>query len=375
MFKPITSVTSFTASLLITGLLIFSQSILAQPLKVTFINPGFEDQGFWKAVTDTMKASADQLDIVLDVRYGDRQWPKMVSEAEAAIAELPKPDFLILVNEHQQGARLLELADQAGIASLMLLNTLTKEQIEQYGAPREKLSHWLGSLTPDNEIAGFEMAQSLVKAAKAKNLNDDGKITLLTLAGDNTTPASLFRLQGLDRALTRFPELKQQRRISVNWSKDEAYQRTSLWLQSGQPLEAVWAANDPIGLGALQAIQEAGLKPGVDVMISGLNWSQDAIKHVQSSEMTLTHGGHFLAGAWAMIMLYDYAQGHDFATPSPDVRFPMTAITTANAANYVKHLGNEQWSRVDFKQFSLSSSPGKTEYQFTLTKLLEAVHP
>jgi len=352
-------------------LLIFIPTVNAAPHRVVFMNPGHADQGFWKAVTDTMSAAAEQLGFELEVHYADRQWTRMVHNTERVIARADKPDFLILVNEYQQGANLLALADKAGIPTLMLLNSLTQEQRDIYGTPRGQLKNWLGSLTPDNEIAGYEMAQSLVHNTKPEN--NSPSIALLTLAGDNNTPASLMRLQGLDRALNDFPALKEQRRISVNWSGDEAYKRTRLWLQSGQQLGAVWAANDAIGLGAIRAIREAGLKPGIDVKVSGLNWSQDAIKHVMVDEMTLTHGGHFLAGAWAMVMLYDYVQGNDFNTISTEIHFPMTAINRANAPDYLEQLGSQQWSLIDFKKFALTHSAALTDYQFTLTKLLQSL--
>jgi len=338
--------------------------------KVVFISPGHADQGFWKAVTDTMNAAASQLGFELEVHHSDRQWLKMVHKAENAIARPDKPDFLILVNEYQQGARLLALADKANIPTLMLLNSLTSDQSITYGAPRERLKNWLGSLTPDNEIAGYEMAKSLVRDVNIREENNSQPIALLTFAGDNTSPASLYRLQGLDRALNDFPILKEQRRFSVNWSRDEAYKRTRLWLQSGQKLGAIWAANDAIALGSIKAIREAGLKPGQDVRVSGLNWSKEAIKHVINGEMTLSHGGHFLAGAWVMVMLYDHVHGHDVKAISTEVHFPMTAITKENAPDYLEHFESQQWSKVNFKSFSLANTP---RYQFTLAKLLQSV--
>jgi len=355
---------------LVAILLTFIPAVSAAPLKVTFVNPGYASQGFWKEVTDTMKAAAEQLGFVLDVHYADRQWPKMVRKTEHIISQADQPDFLILVNEYQQGARLLEMADKAGIPTLMLLNSLTSEQQATFGKPREQLKNWLGSLTPDNETAGYEMAQSLIPSQK---MNPSESIALLTLAGDNSTPASLSRLRGLNRALTDFPLLKEQRRISVNWSSDQAYKRTQLWLQSGQALGAVWAANDAIGLGALKAVREAGLKPGIDVTISGLNWSSEAIKHVIDGQITLTHGGHFLAGAWIMIMLYDYVNGHDFAAVSTEVLFPMTAIDQSNAQTYLEQFGNKEWPRINFKNFSLSHSSTPGSYDFTINKLLQSV--
>ena len=347
--------------------------------KIVFISPGHADQGFWKTVTDTMRTAADQLGFELEVHHADRQWIKMVHNAEEVIARHDKPDFLILVNEYQQGARLLALADKAGIPTLLLLNSLTPEQRITYGAPRAQLKNWLGSLTPDNKIAGYEMALSLLPKL---NLRDPKHLTpghgeqtiaLLTLAGDNSTPASLARLQGLDNALSEFSQLKEQRRFSVNWSESEAYKRTRLWLQSGHKLEAVWAANDAIALGSIKAIREAGLKPGIDVKVSGLNWSQEAINHVINGEMSLSHGGHFLAGAWIMVMLYDYVHGHDFEAISSEINFPMTAITQANAPNYLAHFGSQQWSQINFKNFTLSHSPKPANYEFTLNKLLQSM--
>lgn len=345
---------------------------MARSHKVVFINPGFSDHGFWFDVTNTMSAAADQLGFELEIYYSDRQWIKMVRNAEAVISGPDKPDFLILVNEYQEGARLLAMADKAGIPTLMLLNSLTSEQRHSYGVADGKLENWIASLTPDNEIAGYEMAKSLLPIINDQRGSDLTPIPLLTLAGDNNTPASTSRLEGLERALNEFPQLKEQRRISVNWSEDEAYKRTRLWLESGEHFGAVWAANDAIALGAIKAIREAGLKPGVDVRIAGVNWTQAGIQHVLSGEMTLTHGGHFLAGAWSMVMLYDIVQGGDF-TSRTEVRFPMTAINKTNAAEYVKHFGSRQWARIDFKSFSLTHTKSAAGYQFTLDKLMQSI--
>ncbi|MFT4763825.1 MAG: ABC-type sugar transport system substrate-binding protein [Oleispira sp.] len=347
--------------------------------KVVFINPGHSDKGFWKNVTATMSAAATQLGFELEVYYSDRQWLKMVRNAEAVIHGDNKPDFLIIVNEYQEGARLLALADKAGIQTLMLLNSLTPEQYKTHGAPKETLKNWAASITPDNETAGYEMARSLVTHIITPDKTNQRPIALLTLAGDNNTPASQVRLKGLDRALADFPQLKEQRRISVNWSRKAAYKRTGLWLKSGHPLDAVWAANDAIALGAIKAIREAELKPGIDVKVVGLNWSPEAISHVIEGEMILTHGGHFMAGAWAIVMLYDLVHGYDFDARAEgmtrQIHFPMTAITQANAANYITYFGDQQWSRIPFKEFSLTHSKNPTGYQFTLDKLIQSLHP
>lgn len=337
------------------------------PKRVLFVNPGFSDKGFWKAVSETMQAAATVLGFDLTIVSGDRKWPVMVARGLAALEEV-KPDYAILVNEHQQAPQLMEAAEAAGIKSILLLNGLTPEQEASMRGPRQKLSHWLGTITPDNEIAGYEMAKSLVKAGAALGLDKDG-LSVLTLAGDFKTPASIIRLRGMDRALVEFKHVSEARRITVNWSSDEAYERTTIFLKTAN-VNAIWAANDPIAIGAIKALREAGRRPGRDVAVAGLNWSPEAIDLVRRGEMTLTHGGHFLAGAWVMVLLYDYENGRDFAELSTHLSFPMSAIHAGNAEAYMDAFGDGDWSRIDFKRFSRADNPNLGNYPFNLTTLL-----
>lgn len=339
---------------------------------VAFINPGFEDKGFWKAVSDTMREAAGQFGFDLEILSADREWPRMIENANSVFARDKKPDYLILVNEHQQAPDLLRRAEELGIPTILLLNSLTEEQAASYGQARRELTRWIGSLTPDNRIAGYEIGQSIFQAATQAGLADDGSISTLVLAGDFKTPASLQRLEGLDDILKGFPKATVERRLTVNWSFDLAYKRTSVWLKSG-PLDAVWAANDPIALGAIQALREAGQTPGRDVMVAGLNWSPEALDLVRRGELQLTHGGHFLAGAWIMVLLHDYDQGNDFGSEATHLRFPMTAIDSANVERYIANLGNSDWSRIDFSRFSKSENSNLETYDFSIEALLAAV--
>jgi ABC-type sugar transport system substrate-binding protein len=339
------------------------------PKRVLFVNPGYADKGFWKAVSDTMAAAASVLGFELTIVSGDRKWPLMVSRGMAALKDL-KPDYAILVNEHQQAPQLMAAAEVEGIKTILLLNGLTADQETRMRGPREVLSHWLGTITPDNEIAGYEMAQSLLTAGGARGLDKNG-LSILTLAGDFKTPASIARLEGLDRALKEYRPLSEARRITVNWSEQEAYERTSIFLQTAS-VDGVWAANDPIAIGAIRALREAGKEPGRDVVITGLNWSREAVDLVREGKMTLTHGGHFLAGAWVMVLLYDYENGKDFAEISPHLSFPMSAIHAGNADAYVEAFGDGDWSKIDFKHFSRAENPGRQDYPFNLTALLSS---
>lgn len=344
------------------------------PVMVRFVNPGFEDAGFWRAVTDTMVAAGEQLELSIEVSYAGREWPRMRANALAAIQATPAADFLILVNEHQQAGDLLALAEARELTTLMLLNSLTAAQETEFGRARDTLPHWLGSITPDNRRAGYEMARSVIEKARELKPERD-RLRLLTLAGDFATPASINRLAGLDDALVAYPHIVEQRRLTVNWSYDEAYRRVDTWLAAGQRFDLVWAANDPIALGAMAAAESHGLEAGGDYAIAGLNWSAEALHAVRSGKMTLTHGGHFLAGAWIAVLIHDYAHGVDFGAEEPHLRFPMAAIGPGVSPALFDVLSREEWSRIDFQRFSRAHRPGITDYDFSIQAIEAAIRP
>lgn len=337
------------------------------PIRVAFINPGHGDHGFWKDVRGTMQAAADQFGFELIVFDSDRDWKKMIASAKSAFALDPAPDFIIAVNEHQQGTRIVLEAEKRGIPVIMLLNDLTREQKDTYGYPGRDIKNWILTLTPDNERAGYEIAKSLIDGARLANGDQLQKsLCLLSIAGDRKTPASLQRLDGLDHALSRFPVLKEQRRLIANWSYDEAFRQTRALLERGTCVDVVWAANDDIALGAIAALEAAGRVPGKDVFVGGLNWSAKGLQNVTDGKMTMTHGGHFFAGAWVMVLLHDYINNVPFLKENTEISFRMEAITRENLSYFEDVLLSRNWGSIDFSRFSLANSSWEAEYHFGL---------
>ena len=151
---------------------------------------------------------------------------------------------------------------------------------------------------------------------------------------------------------------------NLDWSEKSAETSMREFVQKGPRIDAVWAANDPMALGAITALREAGYKPGVDVVVGGLNWSQGAVERVLKGEMVVTHGGHFLGGAWAMVVLRDYHDGRDFAEEDVRLQFPMGAIDLPVARRFPE-IGKVDWRKVDFTRFSKTRNPAITRYNFT----------
>jgi simple sugar transport system substrate-binding protein len=56
----------------------------------------------------------------------------------------------------------------------------------------------------------------------------------------------------------------------------------------GKEIEIVYAHNDHMALGAIQAIEEAGLKPGKNVLIVSIDAIKEAVQAVADGKISVT---------------------------------------------------------------------------------------
>ena len=327
-------------------------------IRVGFINPWGPPE-FWRLVSATMRAAAAELGIEVEERHTERSFDRAIAFARDFLNQRPPPDYLIATNDLGVGGELIKLADAAGVPLILLNNELEGKQWAEYGQPRTKYRHWLGSIVPDHENGGYGIAEAvLIEAAR---INKHRPLKVLALAGEIDTPASNDRVRGLKRALSVMSKLLGPNSVdlievrNLDWSQQRAEASMREFVQKGPRIDAVWAANDPMALGAITALREAGYKPGVDVVVGGLNWSGGAVERVLKGEMIVTHGGHFLGGAWAMVILRDYHDGRDFAEEDVRLQFPMGAIDLPVARRFPE-IGKVDWRRIEF---------AVTRYNFT----------
>jgi ABC-type sugar transport system substrate-binding protein len=364
--------------ILIVAALAWSTSVApAGDLRVAFINPTGPRE-FWELVSATMRAAAAQLNVDVAERQSERSFDKAITVARDFLSGHPRPDYLIATNDVGVGGEIIKLADAAGVPLILLNNELEGKQWAEYGEPRTKYRRWLGSIVPDHEGGGYGIAEAiLTEAARIKN---NRPLKILALAGEADTPASNDRLKGMKRAITVMGKLLGPGSVELveiahlDWSEKSAEGRVREFVKKGVRIDALWAANDPMALGGLTALREAGYRPGVDVMIGGLNWNQSAVERVLKGEMVLTHGGHFLLGAWAMVVLRDYHDGRDFAEEDVRLQFPMGAFDLPVARRFPE-IGKVDWRKVDFTRFSKTRNSAVTRYSFTPDAVLSHVTP
>jgi ribose transport system substrate-binding protein len=132
-----------------------------------------------------------------------------------------------------------------------------------------------GSVQPDDVKAGEEEAQMMVD-----ELNGKGNIVILQ--GPLGQSGMIDRQKGIDNVLAKNPDIKVLAKDTANWKRDEAVNKMKNWISAfGPKINAVVSQNDDMGLGALQALKEAGR---TDVPIVGIDGIEDGLSAVKSGE-------------------------------------------------------------------------------------------
>jgi ABC-type sugar transport system substrate-binding protein len=121
----------------------------------------------------------------------------------------------------------------------------------------------------------------------AKLVNGDAKIVELTGTIDSA-PAN-DRFKGFREVLRNYPGMKIIDSQSGDFTRARGKEVMDTFMkQYGHTLTAVFAHNDDMALGAIQAIKNYGLRPGIDIKIVSIDASHGAFEAMIAGELNAT---------------------------------------------------------------------------------------
>ncbi|MGE2716911.1 sugar ABC transporter xylitol/L-sorbitol-binding protein XypA [Mycolicibacterium litorale] len=188
-----------------------------------------------------------------------------------------------------------------------------------------------GNVQPDDVAAGEQEMQMM-----ADRLGGRGNIVVLQ--GPLGGSGEINRGKGIDNVLAKYPDIKVLAKDTANWKRDEAVNKMKNWISSfGPQIDGVVAQNDDMGLGALQALKEAG-RTGVPIV--GIDGIEDGLNAVKSGEFigtSLQNGTVELSAGLAVADAL--VKGEDVKT---DPVYVMPAITKDNVDVAIQHVVTER---------------------------------
>jgi simple sugar transport system substrate-binding protein len=95
------------------------------------------------------------------------------------------------------------------------------------------------------------------------------------------------RNQGFDEAIGGAAGWNKVGAQTANWSADEGKSVTETVLKANNnDIQFIFAQNDEMGIGAAQAVKDAGLTPGTDVKIATIDGTQGALEALAAGELS-----------------------------------------------------------------------------------------
>ena len=156
----------------------------------------------------------------------------------------------------------------------------------------------------EGEKAGLWLADFL----KSKNM-DGGPINIVELQGTTGSAPAIDRKTGFGNILAQHANWKITRSQTGNFTTSEGKAVMEAFLKADKNIQVLYAHNDGMALGAIQAIKEAGLQPGKDIIVIGVDGVKGAFEAMVAGEQNVSVECSPLLGPQAVQALRDLRAG------------------------------------------------------------------
>lgn len=132
---------------------------------------------------------------------------------------------------------------------------------------------------------GEKAGQWLVDNADASDVDKDGAVNVVELQGTTGSAPAIDRKKGFEDKIAADSKIKITESQTGDFTRDGGKQVMEAFLQSNPKIDVVYAHNDDMGLGAIEAIKAAGKKPGTDIKIITVDAVKDGMTALAAGEI------------------------------------------------------------------------------------------
>ncbi len=252
-------------------------SATANALTIGFAQVGSES-GWRTSFSESVKAEAQKRGITLKFSDAQQKQENQIKAVRSFIAQ--RVDAILIAPVVETGWQpVLMEAKRARIPVVILdRNVSVTDQ-----------SLYLTRIAPDFELEGQRAANWLTEKT-------GGKCNILELQGTVGSSAAIGRMKGFNETIAKFPETNIIRSQTAEFTRAKGKEVMETMLKAhssgkgggGKGICAIWAHNDEMALGAIQAVKEASLQPGKDILIVSVDAVDDALKAIVAGDINVS---------------------------------------------------------------------------------------
>ncbi len=247
-------------------------------LVVGFAQVGAESE--WRTGnTRSIKEAADNLDVELIFADGQQKQENQIIAIRTFIAQ--QVDVIGVSPVVETGwESVFQEAKDAGIPIILV--------DRQANVPQDMYATHLGS---DFVEEGRNAARVMVKLLQ-------GKGSIVELTGTSDSAPAIDRYHGFREILKSYPGMHIIASETGDFTRALGKEvMENMLKQYGKDIDALYAHNDDMAIGAINAIEDYGLKPGKDIKIVSIDATRDAFQAMIDGKLNATVECNPLLGA------------------------------------------------------------------------------
>jgi ABC-type sugar transport system substrate-binding protein len=240
-----------------------------EDLVVGYAQIGAESE--WRtANTKSIKEEAERLNVELKFSDAQQKQENQIKAIRSFIAQ--QVDVIGVSPVVETGwETVFQEAKDAGIP-LILVD-------RRAAVPEDLYATYLGSdFVEEGRRAGVAMAELI-----------DGNGKIVELVGTVGSAPANDRYTGFREAIEEYPEMEIIASQSGDFTRAKGKEVMEAFLKTyGEEIDALYAHNDDMAIGAIQAIEEYGLKPGEDITIVSIDAVRGAFEAMIEGKLNCT---------------------------------------------------------------------------------------
>ena len=116
----------------------------------------------------------------------------------------------------------------------------------------------------------------------------DASLNIVELQGTVGASAATDRKTGFEQGIEGLAGYKITQSQTGDFARAKGKEVMEAFLKSGEKIDVLYAHNDDMAVGAIQAIEEAGLKPGTDIVIVSIDGVKDIFQAIADGKANCT---------------------------------------------------------------------------------------
>jgi galactofuranose transport system substrate-binding protein len=267
----------------------------AKPLVIGFSQVGAESE--WRTANSTsIKDAAQKAGVTLKFADAQQRQENQIKALRSFIAQ--KVDVIAFSPVVESGWETVLREAKAAKIPVILTDRAVKVSDP---------SLYVTFIGSDFVEEGRRAAQWLVERAKTM---PQKTVNIVELQGTVGSAPALDRKKGFEEVIAGNSKFKILRSQTGDFTRAKGKEVMEAFLKAeGKNINVLYAHNDDMAIGAIQAIEEAGLKPGKDILVISIDGVKGAFQAMVAGKLNVTVECNPLLGQQLMDIARDVVAG------------------------------------------------------------------